>query len=293
VKLSPPKDKPIDTLILNGAECEPYLTADHRLMCEYTDEIITGGFIISKALGAKNIYIGIEDDKPDAIEAFTEKTKGKDIEVVPLHAKYPQGGEKQLIKTILGREVPSGGLPLDVGVVVQNVGTAFAVYQAVIKGRPLVGRVISISGKIREPKNLWVRIGTLFKDIIEWCGGVDGSIKKVVMGGPMMGLAQYTLDVPVIKGTSGIILFGEDEVKVSRIEPCIKCGKCIGVCPMGLLPSMISQLSEHKRFEEAERMGVLDCIECGCCGYVCPANRPIVHFIKFAKAEVMAKKKAG
>jgi electron transport complex protein RnfC len=293
VKLSPPEDKPIDTLILNGAECEPYLTADYRLMCEHPDEIITGGLIISKALDARDIYIGIEDDKEDAIEIFKEKTRNRDIRVVSLHAKYPQGGEKQLIKAILGREVPSGGLPLDVGVVVQNVGTAFAVYQAVIKGRPLIGRVVTVSGRVKEPKNLWVRIGTPFRDVIAWCGGLDGGIRKVVMGGPMMGLAQYTLDVPVVKGTSGILLFGEDETWVSKPDPCIRCGRCVGVCSMGLLPSVISQLSEYKRFERAEEMGALDCIECGCCGYVCPSTRPIVHFIKFAKAEIMARKKTG
>ena len=295
VKLSPPEGKPIDTVILNGAECEPYLTADYRTMLENPEEVITGLKIVMKVLGAGKGYIGIEDDKPKAIELLKKKVAGEaNIEAVGLHAKYPQGAEKQLIKVILNREVSSGGLPLDVGVVVQNVGTAVAITQAVTKSRPIIDRVATVTGGVKEPKNLLVRIGTPLREAIEFCGGFDGPPGKVIMGGPMMGIAQYTLDVPAIKGTSGILVLREDQVKISKVEPCIRCGKCVDVCSMSLMPSIIAQFAEKGRFKEAEEMDVLDCIECGCCSYVCPAQRPLIHFIKSAKAEIMAaKKKAG
>jgi electron transport complex protein RnfC len=292
VKLTPPKDKKIDTVIINGGECEPYLTADYRTMLENSEEIITGLKIIMKILEAKMGYIAIEDDKAEAISMLEKKVRGEsDIKVQPLEAKYPQGAEKQLIKAVLNREVPSGGLPFHVGVVVQNVGTTVAITQAVLYGRPLIDRVLTVSGEgISHPQNVRARIGTLFKNVIEECGGLRGSVGKVIMGGPMMGLSQATLDVPVVKGTSGILVFQQDEVKIHKPKSCIKCGKCIRTCPMNLVPSIFSMLAEYENFLEAERAGILDCIECGCCAYVCPSRRPLIHLIKFTKAEIAALK---
>ncbi len=291
VKLSPPKEKPIDTVIINGAECEPYLTADHRLMVEHPGEVVEGLKIIMKSLGVDKGYIGIEVNKPDAIEKMTSAASGQNIEIIPLEIKYPQGAEKMLIKAINGREVPSiggRGLPLDVGVVVQNVGTALAIYEAVRYGKPLIERVVTITGNgIRETRNMKVRIGTLMSDVVEQCGGlVDGAV-KVIAGGPMMGFAQWTLDVPVVKGTSGILVLTEDEyVSSDEYSACIRCGSCIDVCPMGLNPSILSIYSEKGFFEEAKENKLFDCFECGSCAYVCPAKRPMVQFIRLAKSQV-------
>ncbi|MGQ9615486.1 MAG: electron transport complex subunit RsxC [Spirochaetota bacterium] len=294
VKLSPPPQKKIDTFILNGSECEPYLTTDHRLMLENPDEILEGVRIILHALGMRRAFIGIELNKLDAIRVMEERCKSQDtfqMEVVPLKVKYPQGAEKQLIKAILDREVPRGGLPFDVGVVVQNVGTAFAVYEAVVKGKPLIERVITVSGNgINEKKNLKVKIGTLFSDVIEYCGGfrLKENI-KLVMGGPMMGIAQYTAEVPVIKGTSGILVLEDFDEKE---RPCIKCGRCVDVCPMYLMPYRIAELIQKENFTMSDNYGVRDCIECGCCAYVCPARIPHVHLVKYAKV-TLAKAKAS
>ena len=289
VKLSPPKEKKIDTILINGAECEPYLTADHRLMVEHPKEVVEGLKILMKTLGVTEGYIGIEENKPDAIEAMKSAASGEsNIEVHALEIKYPQGAEKMLIKAIKGREVPTKGLPMDVGVVVQNVGTALAIYEAVRFGKPLIERVVTITGNgINEPANMMVRIGTLFSEVIEQCGGLVDDAVKVISGGPMMGFAQWTLDVPVIKGTSGILIFSEKEyVSSDNYSPCIRCGSCIDVCPMGLNPSQLSILSEKGFFDETKDYNLFDCFECGSCAFVCPAKRPMVQFMRLAKSQV-------
>jgi electron transport complex protein RnfC len=296
VKLTPPKERPIDTLILNGVECEPYLTADHRLMLEQADAVIGGARIFMKILGLARASLGIEGNKPDAIAFLAARCRAvkAPIDVVPLKVKYPQGAEKQLIKAILNREVPSGGLPFDVGVVVQNVGTAAAAYDAVARGKPLVDRVLTVTGAgVKEARNLRVRIGTTFADVIAHCGGfaAEEGERKIVMGGPMMGLAQYSLDVPVVKGTSGILVL-TGGVRAGRETTCIKCGRCVAVCPVYLMPNRISDYAEIDKFDQANEYGVRDCIECGACAYVCDVKRPIVHLVKYAKLNLAKKKQA-
>jgi electron transport complex protein RnfC len=294
VKLTPPKEKKIEALVVNGVECEPYLTNDYRLMLEKTNNIIEGIQIILKVLGINKAFIGIEANKKDAVKIFKDKIESlglqDKIETVMLKVKYPQGAEKQLIKAILKKEVPSGGLPFDVGVIVQNIGTVYAIQQAVCSGKPLIERVITVSGDgIKDPKNVLVRLGTPFKDIVEYCGGLTGEIKKILMGGPMMGIAQYTLDVPVIKGTSGILLLKS----ISDIEEaaCIKCGRCVSVCPMYLSPNHIGAFAKIGDFNKCKEYGVLDCIECGSCAYVCSAGIPLVHYFKYAKMRLATNKK--
>lgn len=288
VKLTPPEGKPIDTFILNGAECEPYLTCDHRLMLERTHDLVEGVKIIARTLGVDQSYVAIEANKPDAIAALQKAVyQEPNIEVIVLKVKYPQGAEKQLIKAILDREVPSGGLPLDVGVVVHNVGTTLAISDAVRQRKPLVERALTVTGPgIKEPQNLAARIGTSFGDLIDFCGGFNGKPGKLIMGGPMMGLAQYTTDVPVVKGTSGILVLRQEDVQTPEERACIRCGKCVEACPMGLLPNDIADFAANDRFGEAQRYGVLDCMECGICAYICPAKRPLVQLIKYVKAEL-------
>lgn len=289
VKLSPPKEKPVDVVILNGAECEPYLTADYRLMIERPQEVVEGLKILMKILGVNKGFIGIENNKPDAVEAVKKAASGEpNIQVCALEVKYPQGAEKMLIKAIAGREVPPRGLPMDVGVVVQNIGTAVAVYEAARYGKPLIERVVTVTGEgIKEPKNLIVKIGTIVSDLIEECGGFKSETAKVISGGPMMGFAMYSLDVPVTKGTSGVLVLPEkDVVHAEGFGPCIRCGRCIDICPMGLMPSMLSVLSEKGFYEETKDYNLFDCFECGSCTYVCPSKRPIVQFIRLAKSLV-------
>ena len=298
VKLNPPKGKKIDTIILNGAECEPYLTADHRIMAERPDEVVEGLKIFMRILGVERGFIGVEENKPDAILNLTKAASNGSvvgIKIKELEAKYPQGGEKQLIKAILNREVPSGGLPMDLGVLVQNVGTAIMVYRAVRFGWPLIERVITITGKgIKRPRNLEVRIGTRISEVIKECGGFSGVPGKVIIGGPMMGMAQYTLDVPVVKGTTGIIVMPKDSIVFEEDRACIRCGMCVKVCPMGLIPNIISIYSELKQFDDAVQYRPFDCIECGCCAYVCPSKRPLVQLIRHLKSELSTKRsKAG
>lgn len=293
VKLAPPPDKKVDTVILNGAECEPYLTSDHRLMLEYPEDVVFGLQALMKALGVRKGYIGIESNKPDALEKVYEAAKGiEDIEVVALKTKYPQGAEKQLIHACTKREVPSGGLPADAGVVVNNVGTAAAVAKAIRTGMPLIERIVTITGQgVNSPKNLIVKIGTSFKEVIEQCGGLKGKIGKIIAGGPMMGITQFSLDIPVIKGTSGILVLSEEEARLPEPSNCIRCGKCVEVCPINLMPVNISACSLANRHEQAEALNAMDCIECGSCSFVCPAKRPLVDSIRVSKREILARRK--
>ncbi|MFP4013420.1 MAG: electron transport complex subunit RsxC [Chitinispirillaceae bacterium] len=295
VKLSPPSNKPIDTLIINGAECEPYLTADHRLMLERTEDLLTGMLILKKILGAKKCFIGIEDNKTDAIEAVTgklEDPKFKDMTLAVLKAKYPQGGEKQLINAITKRQVPSAGLPMDVGCVVQNVGTSLAIYDSIFSGIPLYERVVTVTGPaVRSPKNLLVRIGTPMRALLEACDTDFSKIKKLIMGGPMMGLAQSELDVPVIKSTSGILAYDKITPAV-REYPCINCGMCVRACPIRLVPSRLAKLVEKEKSDEAVEWNMMDCVECGSCAFVCPSKINIVQFVKLGKYTVQAKRAA-
>jgi len=293
VKLSPPKEKPIDVLILNGAECEPYLTADHRLMLEHPRKIIDGAKILAKVLDVDKICIGIEENKPDAIDILEKETRDENgVDVYSLHVTYPQGAEKQLIYAILRRTVPAGSLPMDVGVVVHNVGTAAAVSDAVQDGIPLIERITTVSGKgIAQPGNLVLRVGTLVKDVVQWRGGMSENTCKVINGGPMMGMAMADLDVPVIKGTSGLLFFETDEVQQYHHHPCIRCGRCVDVCPMGLMACIISNYTENEMFDEVEDLNVTDCIECGSCAFVCPSSRILVHHLKRGKAEVLARRR--
>lgn len=291
VKLSVPKGKKADVLIINGVECEPYLTSDHRLMLEKADELMVGISILKKALGVERALIGVENNKPDAIAHLKQIAAGyTGIEVYALKVKYPQGGEKQLIKALINREVPSGGLPIDVGTVVHNVGTAFAVYEAVQKNKPLVERVVTVTGKkLENPGNFIVRIGSPISKLIEAVGGLPDDTAKVVNGGPMMGKALSTIEAPVTKGTSGVILFPANESLRPEVQPsCIRCGKCISACAMGLEPYLLIRLSQRKMTERMEEERILDCMECGSCSYVCPANLPLLDYIRLGKGDVSA-----
>jgi len=289
VKLKPPADSPVDTLLLNGAECEPYITADHRTMLEKAEEVVEGGKILLKILGIKTCVIGIENNKPDAITAMSSAVAaateaGFDIRVVALEVKYTQGSEKQLIQAITGRKVPSLALPSAVGVVVHNVSTTRAVRDAVVLSKPLIEKVITVSGRgINRPANLLVKVGTKVSDIVEFCGGVKPDLARIVLGGPMMGFAVSTLDIPVTKTTSSVLFLTEDEIDSRELSNCIRCGWCLEACPMGLEPKEIGIYVEAGRPEDTAQFGVFDCFECGSCAYVCPAKRPLVQFVRLAK----------
>ncbi|QIA07764.1 electron transport complex subunit RsxC [Draconibacterium halophilum] len=290
VKLVPPKGMKAEVLLINGVECEPYLTSDHRLMLEKADEIMVGIQLLMKAMNVDKAVIGIENNKPDAIKLLNEKCKGYNgVSVQSLKVQYPQGGEKQLINAVTGKEVPSGSLPIAVGAVVSNVGTAFAVYEAIQKNKPLLERVVTVTGKgLEKPSNFMVRIGTATSELIEAAGGLPENTGKIISGGPMMGRAIASLDVPVTKGTSGILLIKEEESKRQEIEPCIRCSRCTSVCPMGLEPYLLMTLGEKQIFDRAENERIMDCIECGSCSYTCPSSRPLLDYIRLGKGKVGA-----
>ena len=289
VKLNPPADSPVDTLILNGAECEPYITADHRQMLEQSAEIVEGAKVILKILGIKDCHIGIEDNKPDAIAAMqaaasSVSTSAYKITVQALKVKYPQGSEKQLIQSITGRKVPAFALPSSVGVVVHNVSTTKAIYEAVVLGKPLFEKVMTFSGKgISRPANLLVKVGTKVSDIVAYLGGVTPVLSKIIMGGPMMGFAISTLDIPVTKTTSSVLFLADEEIDSRPHSQCIRCGWCVEACPMGLEPKEVAIHVEAGRAQDTTKFGVFECFECGCCAYVCPAKRPLVQFMRLAK----------
>ncbi|HBO27842.1 MULTISPECIES: electron transport complex subunit RsxC [Culturomica] len=286
VKLSPPPGSKAEILIINGVECEPYLTADHRIMLERAEEIIIGVQILMKAIDVKQAIIGIENNKRDAIDRLTSITsKVLGIEICPLKVKYPQGGEKQLIKATTGRAVPSGALPIAVGAVVQNVGTALAVYEAVMKHKPLMERVVTVTGKsMNNPGNFLCRIGTPVSELINAAGGLPEDTAKVIGGGPMMGRTMANIDSPVMKGTSGVLIINEKEGPRKPSRNCIRCSKCVSACPMGLEPYLLMTLSRHDLLERLEAEKVMDCIECGSCSYTCPADRPLLDYIRLGKA---------
>ncbi|MGB8491015.1 MAG: electron transport complex subunit RsxC [Bacteroidales bacterium] len=289
VKLSVPSGKKCEILIINGVECEPFLTSDHRLMLEKGEEVLVGVTILMKALRVNRAMIGIEHNKPDAIAHLTKlATAYSGITVHSLKVKYPQGAEKQLIKALIKREVPSGKLPIDVGAVVHNAGTAFAVYEAVQKNKPLTGRVVTVTGKsLSKPGNYYVRTGTPLSRLIEAAGGTPDDTGKIISGGPMMGRALSNTDVPVVKGMSGIVLLPREESERHDSNPCIRCGKCISACALGLEPYLLMTLSEKGLFERAEKERITDCMECGSCSFVCPAFRPLLDYIRLGKTTVI------
>ena len=294
VKLMPPKDATPECVIINGAECEPYLTADHRTLLERGEEVLIGLQILMKSVGVTKGYVAIENNKRDAIDKLTQLASSMPgIEVVPMKVKYPQGGEKQLIDTVLKRRVASGKLPVTEGAIVQNVGTALAVYEAVQKHKPLVERVVTVTGKaVKNPCNLLVRIGTPLSELIETAGGMPRSTAKLVSGGPMMGKAVYSDEIPVAKGTSGVLMLLEEDTKRRPMRNCIRCAKCVGACPMGLNPAFLMRDTVYKDWDALEANHVYDCIECGSCSFICPANRPLLDHIRMGKGRVMAIRRA-
>ncbi|MGV8827104.1 MAG: electron transport complex subunit RsxC [Breznakibacter sp.] len=288
VKLAVPPGKTCQYLIINGVECEPYLTSDHRLMLEKGEEILIGVQLLMKALKVDKTIIGIENNKPDAIKHLTQLAANyQGITIEPLKVQYPQGGEKQLIDACIKRQIPSGKLPIDVGAVVQNVGTAYAVYEAVQKNKPLFERVVCVTGKsLKKPSNFLARIGTPVTALIEASGGLPEDTGKVVGGGPMMGRALVSTDIPVTKGTSGILVMRQSESQRREMQNCIRCAKCVSVCPMGLSPFLLMAVSDKKVWDRAEEERIMDCIECGSCSFTCPANRPLLDYIRLGKGKV-------
>ncbi|MBN1917735.1 MAG: electron transport complex subunit RsxC [Verrucomicrobia bacterium] len=298
VKLSPPKDKPIHTVIINGAECEPYLTCDYRLMIETPDAVLVGADIVRRCVGAERVIVGIEDNKPRAVEMMERNARDLDkVEIAAVHTKYPQGSELQLIRAVAGAELPKSKLPMEAGVVVQNVGTALAIYEAVVGGKPLVDRAVTVTGPgVVSPRNLRVRLGTLCNELIEQAGGMTPDVGRVIMGGPMMGLAMPGADVPCMKSTSGLLLLLRHDLVSYELNPCIRCGKCETHCPAGLATARIGLAVELGNIERAEALAVLECIECGCCSYVCPARRPMTQLMRVGKSKVLkerARRKIG
>jgi electron transport complex protein RnfC len=284
VKLTPNEQKPIRTLLINGCECEPYLTADHALMVAAPQPVITGALLAQRATGAEEVIVCIEDNKPKAVEALRKAAEGTGAGVRVLKTKYPQGGEKQLTVAVLGKEVPTGGLPLDIGAVVLNVGTAAALARAVVRGKPLTHRIVTVSGRgIEQPKNLLAPIGASYRALIDYCGGMTQDAARVVAGGPMMGFTIGSLDVPVTKGTSGLTVLTRDEVRKAPETTCVRCGRCVDVCPLDLVPTKIALASKAGDVDLAERYHITACMECGCCAYVCPASIPLIQLIRLGK----------
>ena len=289
VKLTPPPGCKAECVIINAVECEPYLTADHRLMLEKADEILVGVQILMKAAKVTKGYIGIENNKPDAIKLMTEKAANyAGIEVVPLKVKYPQGGEKQLIDAVIGRQVPAPpAIPINVGAVVQNVGTAYAVYEAVQKNKPLFERIVTVTGKsVKNPSNFLTRMGTPMSQLIEAAGGLPEDTGKVIGGGPMMGKALASTEVPICKGSSGVLIMNEKEARRAEPQPCIRCAKCVSACPMGLEPFLLATCSAHGDWERVEHEMIMSCIECGSCQFTCPSHRPMLDYIRLGKGKV-------
>ncbi|EKD26966.1 MAG: hypothetical protein ACD_79C00952G0004 [uncultured bacterium] len=287
VKLMKNEKIACETLILNGCECEPFLTADYRLMCEAPYAVIAGAKLAGIAAGAKNIVIAIEKNKPEAIKILKEISKGLDITIFPVKTKYPMGGERQLIPAVCGKEVPTGGLPLDVGIVVVNVGTAAAIANAVIKKHPLTHRVVSVSGPgINSSKNIFVPIGTPYSKLIEFCGGLKKEACRIISGGPMMGFTVSDFSTPVIKGTSGITVLTNKEVEDIEKTSCLRCGRCVDVCPLNLVPAKIAHASKFENWELAKQYHLMACCECGCCTYTCPAAIPLVQLIRVGKSKI-------
>ena len=292
VKLAPPRDVKVDTIILNGAECEPYLTTDHRIMVEYPERVHLGARIMMRTLGAHRVVIGVERNKPDAIAAL-ERTRPTDIDVsiLPLTVKYPQGAEKMLIKSVIGREVPSGKLPVSVGVVVQNVGSAASIAEIFDTGLPLLERIVTVSGPgVREPANLIVPVGTKLRDLLAACGGTTEDAEEIIFGGPMMGVAQSSLDVPIVKGTTGVIVLTASEVNPASSYPCIRCGRCLDACPVFLNPSALADFARKGRYEDMEAMHLMDCMLCGSCSYVCPSKIPLSQLFQAGKTALRKRK---
>jgi Na+-translocating ferredoxin:NAD+ oxidoreductase subunit C len=288
VKLLPPPGKKAEVLIVNGVECEPYLTCDHQLMLEHGEEIIIGIRILMKALNINRAIIGIEKNKPDAIKYMQQlASKVLGVEVKPLKLKYPQGGEKQLIDACIGRQVPSGALPIEVGAVVDNVATIYAIYEAVQKNKPLISRVMTITGKsVAKPGNYSVRFGTPLTDVVALAGGVPEDTGKIIGGGPMMGRAMNNIDMPTNKRVSGLLFLPEQESRRVEPENCIRCGKCVSACPMGLEPYLLSKQAQLQMWDEMEKHNVMDCIDCGCCLFTCPSHQPLLDYIRMGKATV-------
>lgn len=292
VKLLRNENKPVDTILLNGCECEPFLTADHRLMLEAPRPIIAGALLAARAAGAQNIVIAVEGNKPDAIQTLKKAAEGTDVKIAVVKTKYPMGGEKQMVRAVTGKKIPTGGLPLDAGIVVINVGTAAAIARAALRDKPLTHRVVTVTGGgIRTPKNILAPVGAPLQDLVDFCGGLNDDAARIVAGGPMMGFAINDLRTPVTKGTSGITILTEADVKKAKETSCVRCGRCVDVCPLNLVPTKMALAARARNFELAQRWQIQACMECGCCAYACPASIPLVQLIRMGKAEIIKQQK--